>query len=128
MKWSLVNINRFDCDFDYSLRSQVKTFNEELVDHVKEIVKDKKKIYLLLSGGMDSRLLGLVLLDLGVDFTAITYSFDIHFQDIDGINSKNFAKEHDIKHEIFYLDIGEMLDTVRKYNEIDFFVPVLNTY
>ena len=130
MKWSTTHINRFDCELDYSLRDKVKTFKEEMVDHLKYVVEKHEggEIYLLLSGGMDSRLLGLVLLDIGVKFTAVTYGYDLYFKDVDSVSSIEFAKEHGIKHEIFYLDLSEVMDTIYKYNQIDFFMPILNTY
>jgi hypothetical protein len=128
MKWSLTNINLYECHFDYSLSKYVKTFKEEVRDHIKNAVElnKGKKIYLLLSGGMDSRFLGLTLLDLGVEFTAVTYAFSSNFNDYDSQNSSSFAKKHGIKHEIYFLTVEKFLDTIYRYAQQNIFINVLN--
>jgi len=128
MRYAFTDDNKFECYFDYSLRGEIKSFKEEVADHFKNVVKNYDSVYLLFSGGMDSRFMALVLLELGVDFTAITYGFKKDFTDYDSKVSTEFAKEHGFKHELFYLDIEEVSKCVADYHNKKFFVPVLNSY
>jgi hypothetical protein len=129
MKLTLINDNRFQIDFDYSLQGKTKSFKEEVQDHLLEIAKAYKKVYLLFSGGLDSRFLALNLLELGIDFTAITYGFKEDFTDVDSLFSKEFAQKHNFKHEIFYITSEEIINmTYFCHNEKQVFIPVFNQY
>ena len=118
----------FIINFDYSLYGTTKSFKEEVKDHFKEIVSKYKHVYLLFSGGMDSRFISLILLELGVDFTAITYSFSKNFDDYDAKVSSEFSKQHGFKHELFYIDEHELQICVDEGIEKGVFIPVLNSY
>ena len=128
MRYAFTDDNKFECYFDYSLRREIKSFKEEVKDYFKGIIGNYNSVYLLFSGGMDSRFMSLVLSELGVDFTAITYGFKKDFTDYDSKVSTEFAKEHGFKHELFYLDIEEVSKCVADYHNKKFFVPVLNSY
>jgi hypothetical protein len=128
MKYAFTDDNKFECYFDYSLKGKIKSFKEEVKDHFKKIVGDYNSVYLLFSGGMDSRFMALILLELEIDFTAITYGFKEDFTDYDSKVSTEFAKEHGFKHELFYLDKNEVSKCVSDYHKEKFFVPILNSY
>jgi hypothetical protein len=128
MKYAFTDDNKFECYFDYSLKGEIKSFKEELKEHFKKITNNCAHVYLLFSGGMDSRFIALILLELKIDFTAITYGFSKNFTDYDSRVSSEFAKKHGFKHEIFYLDINEVIECVYKYHTKGFFVPILNSY
>jgi hypothetical protein len=125
----LINDNRFHVNFDYSLQGKTKSFKEELQDHLLEIAKNHKKIYLLFSGGMDSRFLALNLLELGIDFTAITYGFKEDFTDYDSRLSTEFAKEHGFEQKLFYFSFVELIKVVNiVHEENKLFTDVQNQY
>ena len=129
MNLFLINDNRFHINFDYSLQGKTKSFKEEVQDHLLEIAQSHKKIYLLFSGGMDSRFLALNLLELGIDFTAVTYGFKEDFTDYDSRISTEFAKEHGFKHELFYLTSEELVELVTTiHEEKKLFTDVRNQY
>lgn len=128
MKLTLINDNRFHIDFDYSLQGKTKSFKEELQDYLLEIAQNHKKIYLLFSGGMDSRFLALNLLELGIDFTAVTYGFKEDFTDYDSRVSTEFAKEHGFKQELFYITEKEFIEAVKSLDEKGLFTDIRNQY
>jgi hypothetical protein len=128
MKLTLINDNRFHIDFDYSLQGKTKSFKEELQDHLLEIAQNHKKIYLLFSGGMDSRFLALNLLELGIDFTAVTYGFKEDFTDYDSRVSTEFVKEHGFKQELFYITEKEFIEAVKSLDEKGLFTDIRNQY
>lgn len=128
MDWQIININEVKVTFDLSLKDKVKSFKEEVLDHVKRITDKHDEVYLLLSGGMDSRFLALILLELGVDFTAITFSFDPNYNENDVFISKSFTKKYNIKHEIFYLSQEEFAGCVDFYGGKNFFINIMHAY
>lgn len=128
MKLTLINDNRFHIDFDYSLQGKTKSFKEELQDHLLEIAQNHKKIYLLFSGGVDSRFLALNLLELGIDFTAVTYGFKEDFTDYDSRVSTEFVKEHGFKQELFYITEKEFIEAVKSLDEKGLFTDIRNQY
>ena len=83
MKYRVTADNKFECSLDYSLKGKTKSYKEEVKDHIKSVVEGRDHVYLLFSGGMDSRFLALVLLELGIDFTAITFAFSSRYDDYD---------------------------------------------
>jgi hypothetical protein len=128
MKLTLINDNRCHIDFDYSLQGKTKSFKKELQDHLLEIEQKHKKIYLLFSGGMDSRFLALNLLELGIDFTAVTYGFKEDFTDYDSRVSTEFAKEHGFKQELFYITPEEFVESINSLHQQKLFTDVRNQY
>ena len=123
-----VEIEDGGIDFDYSLQGKTKSFKEELQDHLLEIAQNHKKIYLLFSGGMDSRFLALNLLELGIDFTAVTYGFKEDFTDYDSRVSTEFAKEHGFKQELFYITEEEFIKAVNSLDGKGLFTRIRNHY
>lgn len=128
MKYHITADHEFECSLDYSLRGTTKSFKEEVADHIKNVVKGYDEVYLLFSGGMDSRFLSLLLMELGIDFTAITYAFSPNFDDYDSRASKDFSKRHGFKHELFHLELKEFADCIKYHNDLGFSFPALNTY
>jgi len=128
MKLTLINDNRCHIDFDYSLQGKTKSFKKELQDHLLEIEQKHKKIYLLFSGGMDSRFLALNLLELGIDFTAVTYGFKEDFTDYDSRVSTEFAKEHGFKQELFYITPEEFVESINSLHQQKLFTDIRNQY
>jgi hypothetical protein len=118
----------FIVNIDYSEYGKTKSFSEEVKEHIKAIVSNYDSVYLLFSGGMDSRFLALNLLELGIDFTAVTYVFKEDFTDYDSQVSTEFAKKHGFKHEIFYIDVGRLQKSVDSYLDKKFFIPLLNPH
>ena len=118
----------FIVNIDYSEYGKTKSFREEVKEHIKAIVSNYDSVYLLFSGGMDSRFLALNLLELGIDFTAVTYGFKEDFTDYDSQVSTEFAKKHGFKHEIFYIDVGRLQKSVDSYLDKKFFIPLLNPH
>ena len=128
MKYHITADNKFECSLDYSLRGTTKSFKEEVADHFKRIVEDHDQVYLLFSGGMDSRFIALILLELGIDFTAITYAFSPNFDDYDSRASKDFSKRHGFKHELFNLELEEVRSCIEYHYEKGLSFPGLNFY
>lgn len=128
MKYHITADNKFECSLDYSLRGTTKSFKEEVADHFKNIVKDYGQIYLLFSGGMDSRFLALLLLELEIDFIAITYAFSSRYDDYDSRVSKDFSKRHGFKHELFNIGSFDTWSCVEKYYEKGLVSHNLNSY
>lgn len=128
MKYRITDENRFECIIDYSLRGKTKSFKEEVADHFKRIVEGHDQVYLLFSGGMDSRFLALLLLEMGIGFTAITYVFSPNHDDYDSVVSKDFAKRHGFKHELFNIGSFDVWSCVEKYYEKGLVSHNLNSY
>jgi hypothetical protein len=128
VKYHITADNKFECSLDYSLRGTTKSFKEEVADHFKRIVEDHDQVYLLFSGGMDSRFIALILLELGIDFTAITYAFSPNFDDYDSRASKDFSKRHGFKHELFNLELEEVRSCIEYHYEKGLSFPGLNFY
>lgn len=117
MKYYTTADNVFECSLDYSLKGKTKSYKEEVIDHIKSVVDGRDHVYLLFSGGMDSRFLALILLELGIDFTAVTFSFSSMHDDYDSIVSKDFSKRHGFKHELFNIGSFDTWSCVEKYYE-----------
>jgi hypothetical protein len=117
MKYHVTPDNRAQFILDYSLIGTTKSFKEEVLDHIKKVVAGRDHVYLLFSGGMDSRFLALTLLELGVDFTAITYSFSPNYDDYNSFASKDFTKRNKIKHELFSIGCFDMWKCFEHYYE-----------
>jgi hypothetical protein len=113
---------------DYSLKGKTKSYKEEVKDHIKSVVEGRDHVYLLFSGGMDSRFLALVLLELGVDFTAITYAFSSRYDDYDSYVSKDFSKQHGFKHELFNVGSFDVWSCVEKHYEKGIKLLYINGY
>jgi hypothetical protein len=77
---------------------------------------------------MDSRFLALNLLELGIDFTAVTYGFKEDFTDYDSRISTEFAKEHGFKQELFYITEKEFIEAVKSLDEKGLFTDIRNQY
>ncbi len=127
MKYHITADNKFECSLDYSLRGKTKSFKEEVADHFKRIVEGHDQVYLLFSGGMDSRFMALILLELGIDFTAITYAFSPNFDDYDSRASKDFAKRHGFKHELFNIEPEEFQSSFEYHYKKGLKIPLLNS-
>jgi len=128
VKYHITADNRIECTLDYSLKGKTKSFKEEVANHFKHIVEGHDQVYLLFSGGMDSRFLALLLMELGVDFTAITYAFSSNYDDYDSRASKDFSKRHGFKHELFNLELKEFRSCIEYHYEKGLCFPALNTY
>jgi len=115
VKYHITADNRIECTLDYSLKGKTKSFKEEVANHFKHIVEGRDQIYLLFSGGMDSRFLALLLMELGIDFTAITYAFSPNHDDYDSQASKDFSKRHGFKHELFNIGAFDVWSCFEKY-------------
>lgn len=128
MKYHITADNVFECSLDYSLRGTTKSFKEEVKDHIKSVVEGRDHVYLLFSGGMDSRFLALVLLELGIDFTAITFAFSSRYDDYDSYVSKDFSKQHGFKHELFNVGSFDVWSCVEKHYEKGINFSIMHRY
>ncbi len=117
MKYYTTADNVFECSLDYSLKGKTKSYKEEVIDHIKSVVEGRDHVYLLFSGGMDSRFLALILLELGIDFTAITFASSSMYDDYDSIVSKDFSKRHGFKHELFNIGSFDVWSCAERYYE-----------
>jgi hypothetical protein len=117
MKYHITADNKFECSLDYSLRGTTKSYKEEVTDHIKSVVEGRDHVYLLFSGGMDSRFLALLLLEMGIDFTAITFSSSSMYDDYDSYVSKDFSKRHAFKHELFNIGSFDVWSCAERYYE-----------
>jgi hypothetical protein len=123
-----ININEYQVEIDYSVEKNLKSFKEEMLDYLSEKCKTYKKIYLLLSGGMDSQMLAHCLRELNVDFEAVTYCFNPNFTDYDSVLSSKVAKQLDIKHNKIYLNKEQLFEHIEKLAKKEIVYPVLNNY
>ena len=128
MKYHITADNKFECIVDYSLRGKTKSFKEEVADHFKRIVEGHDQVYLLFSGGMDSRFIALILLELGIDFTAITYAYSPRYDDYDSQASKDFSKRHGFKHELFNIGSFDFWSCAEKIYEKGMVFSNFNSY
>jgi len=128
VKYHITADNVFECTLDYSLKGKTKSYKEEVIDHIKSVVEGRDHVYLLFSGGMDSRFLALILLELGIDFTAITYAYSSRYDDYDSIVSKDFSKRHGFKHELFNIGSFDFWSCVEKIYEKGMVFSNFNSY
>lgn len=128
MKHKLIHISEYKIEIDYSIEKNLKSFKEEMLDYLSEKCKTDKKIYLLLSGGMDSQMLAHCLRELDVDFEAVTYCFSPNFTDYDSILSTKIAKDFGIKQNKIYLEKQSFFNHINNLAKKEVVYQVLNNY
>lgn len=125
---SFLNVNKHQIEIDYSIEKNLKSFKEELLNYLSEKCKTDKKIYLFLSGGMDSQMLAHSLKELNVDFEAVTYCFNENFTDYDSILSSKIANKLNIKQNKIYLNKESFFKHIEFLSKKGVIYPVINNY
>lgn len=84
---------------------QLFSWKEELIITAKTIQQtNKKPIYVLLSGGVDSEIVCRLFLELGINFKAITIKYKNKLNDYDVYFATKFCRENNIEQKIVELD------------------------
>jgi rhodanese-related sulfurtransferase len=103
LNYYFVNTNRCDIDIDFSVENNLKSFKQEVLDHFYTLCKGKD-VFVIFSGGNDSRFVARSLIELGIKFNAGTYVHAADYSDYNNEVSTSFCKEWKIPHEPIYLE------------------------
>jgi hypothetical protein len=112
MKYIWKHINQFNVEFDESVDESLKSFKEEVIDHILQVT-NKKDVILLFSGGNDSRFVARTLMEINVPFRAITTCFKQDFTDYDSIVSQQFCLSNHIEQERIYVNRRNFFEEVK---------------
>jgi hypothetical protein len=100
---------RFKINFK-SVTRPLLSWKEELIISAKQIVESTNKtIYVLMSGGIDSELVARVLIEIGVDFKALTLKHKSGTNQHETKYADSFCVENNIKQEVVYLDVPHFI-------------------
>lgn len=118
MNHELVSINEYRVTIDYSVEENLKSFKEEVLNHLYDVHKDVGVDNLLFSGGMDSTFILRSLLELGIAPRLHTLSFSKDLTDYDSLLAISQCKKFGVKKpKFFYL---ERQDVIKHINTLAF--------
>lgn len=110
----IVNINKFDITIDYSVEGSLKSFKEEVLDHLYHNYKQNGNIPLLFSGGMDSTFILRSLLELGIKPNLFTMSFSKDYDNYDCNLVRRLCNKYGVKNPEFkYIEADSFIEHVQ---------------
>jgi hypothetical protein len=109
------NRNFFKFIVDYSVKDNLKTFKEEVLDHLYSLHSLHGEMPVLYSGGMDSTFLIRSLIELGIKPKTITFSFSAENDDPDCEMVNRKCKLYGLEPpEFFYFDKAGFVENVKQ--------------
>ena len=128
LNYYFVNVNNCDVDIDFSAEDSLKSFKQEVLDHFYTICKDKE-VFVIFSGGNDSRFIARSLIELGIKFSAGTYVHAADYSEYNNTVSTSFCKQWNIKHEPIYLEETNFYKQVLEWAlDKNIVYPICNSY
>ncbi len=119
---------RYQKDFSKSSNySYFKFIYSHFCDSVIKRAKKYKDVNLLLSGGLDSLTVGVILKKMGIDFTAITLSTG-NGDSSDLQDAKLFAKKLGVKHRVYEISKEEIISEYESTVQISEAYHLYNVY
>lgn len=93
MKHELVYINEYRITLDYSVEQDLRSFKEEVLNHLYTVHKEVGVDSIMFSGGMDSTFILRSLLELGITPRLHTLSFSKDQTDYDSLQAITQCKK-----------------------------------
>ena len=127
---NIISINKYDVQLDLSVKNNLKSFKEEVLDELYRIFKIEGDIPVLFSGGMDSTFILRSLLELGLKPRTVTLSFTKDNSDFDCELAKQKCKKYGLASpEFFYMDDKKFFQHLEHLLEVrDIAYPMLHGF